>query len=419
MRILYIVQHFVGPTGVGSSRAFEATTRLAAAGHEVTLLCGTFEGLGAGDLPAARQRGVTVVCSPIAYEQRLSERHRMVRFVRFMLWALCRAVAARRPDVVFASSTPLTIGVVGALAGWWHRVPFVFEVRDLWPEIPIALGVPRNPWLIAAVEAITDRVYRAATQVIALSSGMAARIIERGVPEERVTVIPNCADVQTFGVRRSRRRLRRELGWTGRLICIHAGSMGRVNGLGALLDAAAVLDARGIEDVVIALVGDGAERAVLEARARAEGLRSVRFYHAFAREAMPDVLGAADVGLVTFRNVPWLHTNSANKFFDCLASRLPVVINYGGWQAQELAAADAGVSVAAGGPEAIADALVALRDDVEGRRRMAAHARQLAERKFARTLLVDLLVSVLAGAVDQTGSNGPRQSAEPASEAAA
>jgi len=402
VNVLYVVQHFASRSAMrGGVRPFENARHLVASGHRVTLLCGSLGDTKTSD-DEARAVGIHVIRAPVVYGQRLSYARRMAVFARYMAWAIRTAKAVPRPDVVFASSTPLTVGEVGRAAAAHHGVPFVFEVRDLWPEIPIALGALPTPFLRWGARLMARRIYDAAAEVIALSPDM-ARVIRDDwrVDAARITVIPNCSDIDLYAtpqVEAQRAAFRSRMGWNGKLVAVHAGSMGRVNGLDYVLDAAKVLDAAGERNVEIALLGDGSERPRLEARARNEGIRSISFHAEVRHCDVPAWLAATDVGLVTVADMPFLETNSANKFFDSLAAARPVLLNYGGWMAQVLRETGAGLSADPRSPASFADALRSLNADPVRRQAMGRAARGLAESRYAREALTREVERVLARA---------------------
>ncbi len=404
MNVLYIVQHFSSRAALrGSVRPFETARRLVASGHGVKLLCGSHGDTRASD-GDARAAGIDVLRAPVVYHAG-SFAWRMAVFARYMRWAMRTSKRVERPDVVFASSTPLTVGEVGRVAAAYHRVPFVFEVRDLWPEIPIVFGALPTPFLRWGARRMARRIYDAADTVVALSPDI-ARVIRDGwgVDAARIAVIPNCSDTDLFatpGVEAQRHELRARMGWDGKLVALHAGAMGRVNGLDYVLDAAKALDRAGERDVEIVLLGDGTERRRLEARARAEGIRAVSFHAPVRQREIPVWVAAADVGLVTVAALPFLETNSANKFFDVLAAARPVLLNYGGWMSELLRETGAGLAVDPRSPASFADALRSLKADPARRQAMGRAARALAEARFAREALTREVERVLGAAVQR------------------
>jgi glycosyltransferase involved in cell wall biosynthesis len=328
----------------------------------------------------------------------MSYAQRLLSFYKYLRWAVRTGKVCDRPDVVFASSTPLTVGEIGRKVAVHHRTPFVFEVRDVWPEVPIALGALNNPVLRWFAFRMARRVDAAADRIVALSPDMKSMLANRRVPASKISVIPNCCDTDLFGADTNREAVRHRHGWGDKLICIHPGAMGLVNGLDYALDAAKHLDSMGEEKVHIALFGQGRFRNHLAARIETEGIRSVSIHDPVPKTDMPDLLSAADVGLMTVLDRPHLSANSANKFFDFLAAGLPVVINYNGWQKRLLEQADAGSSCDSKRPEHLASTLMGLAEDVDKRERMGKAARQLAETRFDRKDLVRQLEAVLASA---------------------
>jgi glycosyltransferase involved in cell wall biosynthesis len=266
------------------------------------------------------------------------------------------------------------------------------------------------------------RVYRAADRVVALSPDMAKVIAGWGVPAASVTVVPNASDLGVFGTPETeagRPEWRDRLGWTNQLVAVHAGAMGAVNGLDYLLDAGAWLDARGATGVRILLLGDGAHRARLQARIDTEQLRSVAIHPPVPKREVPFWVAAADVGIVTVAHRPFLEMNSANKFFDTLAAGRPVLLNYGGWQAQALRESGAGLDADPADPSTFARELIALRDDPERRAAMGRAARRLAENGYDRDKLARELEAVLAAAVREGRSRSAGITRSPRAKSAA
>ena len=343
--------------------------------------------------------GIRIIWLGIPYSQTLGKAGRLLSFAAYA--ALGSAVAARvdRPDVVFATSTPLTAGIPGLITARLLGAPFVFEVRDLWPEIPIALGYLRNPIAIASAKRLERLLYGEAQALIALSPGMERGMVSMGADPRRIKIIPNMADLTLFSNPSPGLSWRSQVGIPeDAFVGVHHGTMGVVNDVGQLLDAAALLRGSGI---FVALVGTGNQRVALESRARAEGLSNVIFDGPRPRSMMPWVLRGADVGLMCVRHDPVLYDNCANKFGDCLAAGLPIFVTYSGWQGKLLERYEAGlVADTAQDSESLARALLRLRDDPERARMMGVNARALARKHFAQDELVRQFEDVLVSAIE-------------------
>jgi glycosyltransferase involved in cell wall biosynthesis len=275
----------------------------------------------------------------------LSFPRRILAFVYFM--CLASLHAARAPtDVIYATSTPLTVVIPGMLGAWIRRVPWVLEVRDLWPELPIAVGALRNPTIKWLAHYLERSGYRSAKHIVALSPGMKEGVMRAGCPGEKVTVIPNLADLERFGSSDcdSDRFLRRYPSLRGKRIVMYAGTLGLINGVHYLVEIAAhaVKDA---EDVAFCILGDGRELDRVRCLAQANGTlgRNVSILAPLSKADMPDALAAATMCTSLVVDLPELHANSANKFFDALAAGRPIAINHEGWQADLIRETGAGL----------------------------------------------------------------------------
>jgi len=307
-------------------------------------------------------------------------------------------ISLREPfDLVFATSTPLTAALPGMAARWLRGKPFVFEVRDLWPELPRAMGVITNPLVIWLMSVLEWTAYHSAHRLIALSPGMVDGIVSRGVEASRITMIPNGCDLELFNPKfnaEARERLK-----TDKLVVVYSGTHGIANGLEAVLDTASVLLRRRRRDIVIMLIGDGKLKPALQSRVVNESLSNVCFRDLMPKTELARLLASADVGLQVLSNVPAFYFGtSPNKFFDYLASGLPVLCCYPGWVSNMIEKHQCGVAVKPEDPEAFADKLVYLADHQCELEEMGFRARQLAEREFNRDDLSDRFVDWLEGA---------------------
>jgi glycosyltransferase involved in cell wall biosynthesis len=334
VRVLIVRQHF-GAVGHGSSaRGEQFAARLAAEGHEVTVLAG-LSGEDVISVPNLR-----VLRLGVPYSIDMSFARRKWSFIEFTLKAMVH-VMRHRYDVIFASSTPLTVFVPALLgkAIRWGKPRVVLEIRDLWPAIPIALGALSRPEALIA-RALEGASYRFADEIIALSPGMAEEI---GRSSGRASVVitngSSRADFEGF----EREQARAALGIPqDAKVVLYAGTLGVINDipyLAALANHATVVDL----SILFLVVGDGPKRDELLA-AVADNPR-VRYVQRVPRSEVACYFAAADVSLVTFGDVELMDTNSANKFFDSLAAGLPVALNYKGWQADLIEDACCGVTL--------------------------------------------------------------------------
>ena len=361
------------------TRSYEFGRRLVAAGHQVTILCGESH---LADVPA-EVAGMQVIQIPVSCSNRDSFFWRIYSFLRFAVSCSWKALRLDY-DLVLATSTPLTVGVPALVAKCLRRKKFIFEVRDLWPELPKAMGIIRNPLILWMLEKFEWFCYRSADACIGLSPGIVAGI-QKKVPSARVVQIPNGCDLKLFQPTAKSAEMPDVQDETRVIFC---GAHGKANGLDAVLDAFAVLKRRGRLNIKCLLVGDGQLKPALCQRAEAEGLENCTFLDPLPKEDLAELMSNCEAGLMILADVEaFQQGTSPNKFFDYIASGLPVLCNYSGWVSELLKERHCGEVVPPGDAEAFADALVRLADDRVGRAAMGQRARALAEERFDRDQL--------------------------------
>lgn len=400
MHVAYIHQHFQTLSDNSGTRSYELSRQLIAAGHRVTMVSGASLGAGrrldlTGKATTVDVDGIRVIYINEVYDNQLGFWRRVACFRRFAKKAQ-RAVEAENADLVLATSTPLTVGIPGMKGARRLGVPFVFEVRDLWPELPIAMGIIKNPLMKWYLRRMERNIYRAAAHCIALSPGMKEGIAATGYPADRITMIPNAADLDLFrpdgGLPEDR--------WVGDRACcrfVFSGAHGPANGLDALIDAAVELKRRNETGIQFVCVGDGRLKPDHIERTRRLGLESILLWHDPVPKAdFARLLPTFDVGLMLLKNVPSFYRGtSPNKFFDYIACGLPVLNNYPGWLAGMIAEGEFGRVVPPDDPAAFADACVLFRDRREERGAMGRRARRYAEQHCSRAAMGEKFVRTL------------------------
>lgn len=400
MHITYIHQHFCTPSGSFGTRSYEFALRLIEAGHRVSMICGVGDRTADtfGKIRGVHRfdaDGIDVHCIGAKYSNNMGFYRRMRAYGEFAREAT-RVVSGIDADLVFATSTPLSVGIPGMKAAKRLSAPFVFEVRDLWPELPIQLGMLKNPLLKAYAKRLERKIYFSAKHIVALSPGMKDGICQTGYPREQVTLIPNGCDFNLF--RPTQESLQdRRFGEPGSTRFVFAGAHGRANGLDAVLDAARILKERNTIGIQLVFIGLGSERDRLMQRSRDEGTAPfISWLPAIPKRELAEILPCMDVGMMILKNLPaFYYGTSPNKFFDYISCGLPVLNNYPGWVADMIEENDCGVVVPPDDPQAFADAIIRLKESVSARREMGDRSRALAESKFSRDVLAAKFVNVI------------------------
>ncbi|WP_312955812.1 glycosyltransferase family 4 protein [Stutzerimonas nitrititolerans] len=402
MKVIYFHQHFSTPKGSTGIRSYEMARRLVARGHQVTMVCGSYGGGETGiALPFINgmrrgvMDGIDIIEYDLAYSNSDGFLKRAMTFVRFAMRSIGVALTERY-DLVFATSTPLTAGIPGIFARWLRGKPFAFEVRDLWPELPKAMGVIRNPLLLGAMSVLEWVSYRSAHRLVGLSPGIVDGITRRGIPRERIALIPNGCDLDIFAGEVEPWRPRQVK--SDDLLAVFAGTHGVANGLDAIVDVAAELKRRDRSDIKLMLIGQGKLKSALQERASREKLENIVFHDPVNKACLAGLMAGTDVGLQTLANIPaFYYGTSPNKFFDYIAAGLPVLNNYPGWLAGMIRDNQCGFAVEAEDPQAFADALEQAANDRAVLKVMGVRARELAEREFNREQLGNRFVDWLEG----------------------
>jgi glycosyltransferase involved in cell wall biosynthesis len=401
MRVLYFHQHFSTPKGSTGTRSYEMAKALIAAGHEVVVVCGSYwagqTGLTEPFKKGVRRgfvEGIEVIELELSYSNADSFLKRTLTFLRFSIASI--AIALREPcDVVFATTTPLTAGLPGIAARWLRGKRFVFEVRDLWPELPKAMGVIKNPVILSLLSGLEWASYRSAHACIGLSPGIVEGIKKRSQKNKPIAMIPNGSDLYLFDEDIS--ALRPEGVSDKDFVAVFTGTHGIANGLDAVLDAAEELKRRGREDIKLVFIGDGKSKPALVKRAQEKGLSTCVFMGLVPKTELVRYLAGADVGLMILANVPaFYYGTSPNKFFDYLAAGLPVLCNYPGWLAEMIEKHDIGIAVPPENPQVFADALEVLAADPARLEAKQSNAKSLAQQHFDRASLAQNFVMVVA-----------------------
>ena len=405
MHTLLIHQVFCLPHEPGGTRHYELASRCVTQGHRFTVVASDVD-YGSGrrrqddDGDARLPSGLRVLRAYTPQTLHRGMIWRVWAFVVYMLTAFWRGLRAGKVDLVMGTTPPIFQTVSAWLIARLKRCPFVLEVRDLWPEFAIDIGVLTHPLLISVARAFELWLYRRADHIVVNSPYYRQYVIEKGIPADKVTLIANGVDPTGFDPDATGASFRSRWSEPGQFVVAYAGALGLANDIPTILRAAARLKEH--PQVVFWLVGDGAERKQLEAEAGFMGLRNVRFTGSQPKASMKEVLAASDACLATLRDIPMFRTTYPNKVFDYLAAGRPIILGIDGVIREVVEAAGAGVFVPPGNDERLAEAVLALQADTGKSRAMGRAGREHVVRHFNREDQAREFASLLA----RVSSNG-------------
>lgn len=411
MKILYVSQYFPPEMGAPAARAAELAQHWAQSGHEVSILTG-FPNHPTGIVPAEwrsrlhrlsfrEKAGEVDVFRTWLWPLPNRKPHERIRnYASFCLSSAVRGLTLPRPDVIIATSPQLLV----ALSGWWlafaKRVPFVFEVRDLWPESLVAVGAgDKTSPLHRSLAGIAHFLYRRSDHIVVVTPAFRQHLMQHWlVPDEKISVVENGVETARFVPSPSAANavLRAELGAEGKFLVGYVGTMGMAHGLETLLDAASSLQTV-CKEVQFLLLGEGSEKERLRSIVQSRGLGNVRFLGQQPREKIPGYISACDACLVLLRKTEIFKTVIPTKLLECMSCARPVILGVEGQARQLMEEARAGVAIEPENSAALVQAIMQLAANPELRQVLGQNGREYILRHFSRRLTAETYIRVLEG----------------------
>jgi len=416
MNVLYLTQVFEVGQDPGSERHFYFCKYLVRHGHTVTAVTSNVDYKraktkypGEGWRVHRQIEGVDIYYLYSYADFRGSFRKRFWYYLTYLCTTILAGLFIKKPDVIYAVSTPLTVGLVGYCLSRLRGVSFVFEVTDVWPDAAVAVGAVRNRTLVRLARRLEMFCYHKAARIVALTEGICDNIVGKGIPPDKVVLITNGVDPALFQtgptVVADRANLWQKLGFDNHFVCMYLGAHGAYNALWTIVDAAERL--RDDPRYLCVLIGDGDEKLHLQAMAQERGLTNVRFLPPVPRVETPALLRTADVFLLPNRCGEFYKMNLPNKLFDFLASGRPVVVAGEGESGDLVQHAGAGRVVSAEDGAAMARAIIelaALPD--EERTAMGESGQRYVLEHYSRDEQSQVFLNLLEGVIQSSGRDG-------------
>lgn len=389
MKVLYIHQYFRTPDEGGAIRSYYLAKGMVDNGIDVELITShnkPFEEI-------KDVEGIKVHYLPVFYDNNLGFVKRVLAFYKFMRMVRKKARTIQNIDICYATSTPLTIGITALKIKKELGIPYFFEVRDLWPEAPVQLGVIKNRFIKSYLERLEKKVYKHADKIIALSPGIKEQI-EWRQPHKVVEVIPNMSDVEFFMPEEKDPELEDLFNVKGQMVVSYFGSIGAANHLEYLL-AAANASLKAKLPVVFLIIGVGSQTEKLKYLVKHFSLTNVRFIQFQNKHNLKRILNITDAAYVSFAKKPILETNSPNKFFDALASGKLIITNTKGWVRDICEKDNCGFYYDPSKPADFVTKIQGFLTKKEQLKIFQVNARNVGETQFSRAAQVDRLLNIL------------------------
>jgi glycosyltransferase involved in cell wall biosynthesis len=369
LKLIYLHQYFIFPDSDGGTRSYDLATSFIQNGIEVEVVTssGMMQNLSFSEgWNLIQQDGIKVHVLKLHYDNNFGVLKRIYIFLKFLILSTFKLLSLKA-DLVLATSTPLTIGVPALIKKWVHKTEFVFEVRDVWPETVIAIGVIKNKTLQMILYKLEKIIYKNATAIVPLSIDMKQSIVSRYnfLDDQKITVIENIAEIQRFKiVKPAESFLERKIGFIPEFTILYAGTFGKVNGLKYVVELAEKTYGYN-KNIAFVLIGKGAEKQEVIAYSKKLNVlkKNLFILDPIPKNQLPLWYSAVDMGSSFVIDVKELWHNSANKYFDTLAAGKPILINYDGWQGRQISKENIGLSLPPNNIEKAAKLLVRYVED--------------------------------------------------------
>jgi len=380
MKILLLNQVFVSPDEPGHTRHFEMAKFLQACGHELVIVASDLN-YQTGKRTIARRGlyaeqkidGVRVLRSYMIPALHRNYIWRIISFFSFMFSSVWTALTVQDADLIMGTTPPIFQAVSAWFVAWVRRKPFLLEVRDLWPEFGVSMGVLKNPMVIALARWLENFLYARATHILVNSPAYKEYMLSKGVPENKVTYIPYGTDVDMFNPGVDGVSVRKKLGLENKFVVLYAGALGQANDIDTILRAAERLNHE--SHIRFVLFGDGKERARLKSESARMKLTNVIFAGVCPKKEMPAIVAASDVGIAILQDIPMFRTTYPNKVFDTMAAGRATVLVIDGVSRELIESSNGGVYVHPNDDELLAQKIFKLSKDPARVKQMGANAR--------------------------------------------
>jgi glycosyltransferase involved in cell wall biosynthesis len=394
VKVLILHQHFKIPQYGGAIRSYYLARALVEKGIRAVVVT-------AHNAPGYRKESIDEIdvhYLPVRYDNRFGFTRRIFAFYKFAIKAATFSAGHRDADICYAISTPLTIGIAALMVRRRFKIPYIFEVGDLWPDAPIEMGFIRNPLLLRLLYRMEKRIYRNAQSIVALSMPI-RDAINKKISGKNIHLVRNMADTDFYKPEEKRLLLEEKFGTKGKFVISYIGALGVANGLDYIL-ACAVASRDERLPIHFLICGDGAMLPMLRTSAMDAGLANLSFVPFQNRDGVAATMNITDATFICYQPFPILETGSPNKYFDGLAAGKLTIVNFGGWIKDEISREACGIYADAHTPTDFVTKIKPFLQDPWLLKNYQQRARQLAERKYCRKMLAEKFADIMKKACE-------------------
>ncbi len=403
MKILFLTHYYLPEGNAPASRVSALAKRWAKDGHEVTIVTSApnvpdgkvYEGYKNVWTSEDFMDGVRVIRIWTYIAPNKGTVRRIINYISYMFSAVIHCLLMKKPDVMIATSPQFFCGWAGVLLHWLRRSPFILEIRDIWPESMSAVNAGLPAWLLKLIGVMEKMMYRSAQHIVTVGAGYVERLKERGVPENKISVVMNGVDRTLFYPRPVNHDLLKKYGVDCKFICSYIGTIGMACGLKTALDAAEILRKQGNDHIRILLVGDGAMKQELEADAKRRGLTNIIFTGRRPKEEIPEWIASSDVNLVHLKKSELFTSVMPSKIFESAGCGRPVLMGVDGFSRKLVMEAGMGIEIEPENPVSMVNGLLKFTADPNLGKRLGENALSNIVPKYDRDSQARKYMSIL------------------------
>lgn len=407
LRILYLSQYFPPEMGAPSARVYELSRRWAAQGAQVTVLTG-FPNHPTGIIPKEyrgyrylkeEKDGIKVIRTYVLAAPNQGFFKRILCYMSFMFSSIIQGThRVGKQDLIIATSPQFFVGIAGYIISRLKKTPFVFEVRDLWPESIVQLGLIKNKMLISLLEWIEMKLYKKSVHVVGVADSTVKILTDRGIDEGKISIIKNGVDLQLFHANGNQQEYKKQENLQDKFVVSYIGTHGLSHALDTVLQTAELMQEQ--KDVIFLLIGEGAEKINLMEQAKQMNLQNVLFYDQIGKNELPRFYEMSDLVLVTLKALPLFKKVIPSKIFEIMGMSRPILISVDGEARRLVESAGAGLFAEPEKPQKLMETINILLNDPQQRGQMGKRGRKYVEEYFDRNKLADSYLDLLKKVVN-------------------